>query len=237
MPNLGVITSAALAPHPTWIRAENQTLQIGSLAKSLQCAHKVGTPVLMTTNPNDTANDTAGETTDNTVNAPVSLDPDPHAPLRDLPTFEPFSPDIKDDEKIVDEFRAPSNVPPQLDWINLPEGTKSIAVTCFDPDAPTASGFWHWTVFNIPAAEKGLPQGAGSEGGSKLPEGATQLVGDSGMRGHYGANPPAQHVPYHYMYMVHTVGVEKLDVPKDTTPTVLGFSPYFHSIARAIITP
>lgn len=232
-PNLGVITSPLLAPHPPWIRAENQALRIGSLAKSLQRAHKVGTLVVMTTNSNDTTNNA----TNNTANAPVFPGPDPYAPLKDLPTFELSSPDIKDGEKIADEFRAPSNVSPQLDWANLPEGTKSIAVTCFDPDAPTASGFWHWAVFNIPATEKGLPQGAGSEDGSKLPDGAIQLVGDSGMRGHYGANPPAQHAPHRYMYAVHAVDVEKLDVPEDATPTVLGFNLYFHSIARAIITP
>lgn len=183
----------------------------------------------MTTNSNDTTN--------NATNAPVFPGPDPYAPLKDLPTFELSSPDIKDGEKIADEFRAPSNVSPQLDWANLPEGTKSIAVTCFDPDAPTASGFWHWAVFNIPATEKGLPQGAGSEDSSQLPDGAIQLVGDSGMRGHYGANPPAQHAPHRYMYAVHAVDVEKLDVPEDATPTVLGFNLYFHSIARAIITP
>ena len=210
-PNLGVITSAVLAPHPPWIRTENQALQIGSLVKSLQRAHKVGTLVVMTTNSNDTANDTA--------NAPVFPGPDPYAPLKDLPTFELSSPDIKDGEKIADEFRAPSNVSPQLDWANLPEGTKSIAVTCFDPDAPTASGFWHWAVFNIPATEKGLPQGAGSEDGSKLPEGAIQLVGDSGMRGHYGANPPAQHAPHRYMYAVHAVGVASSGTSSFSTST------------------
>lgn len=232
-PNLGVITPPLFTPHPPWIRAANPALHLGSLVKSLQRAHKVGTLVAMTTNSNDTTNDA----TNNAASAPVFPGPDPYAPLKDLPTFELSSPDIKDGEKIADEFRAPSNISPQLDWENLPEGTKSIAVTCFDPDAPTASGFWHWAVFNIPATEKGLPQGAGSEDGSKLPEGAIQLVGDSGMRGHYGANPPAQHAPHRYMYAVHAVDVEKLDVPEDATPTVLGFNLYFHSIARAIITP
>ncbi|MDK7282010.1 hypothetical protein QP477_11410, partial [Haemophilus seminalis] len=79
----------------------------------------------MTTNSNDTTNNA----TNNTAHAPVFPGPDPYAPLKDLPTFELSSPDIKDGEKIADEFRAPSNVSPQLDWANLPEGTKSIAVT------------------------------------------------------------------------------------------------------------
>ena len=163
--------------------------------------------------------------------------PDPYAPLKDLPSFTLTSPDIAEGKPIDEKFRAPSNVSPELNWSDLPEGTKSIAVTCFDPDAPTASGYWHWAVFNIPADLTGLAQGAGAEGGANLPEGAVQLAGDSGMRGHYGAQPPAGHAPHRYMYAVHAVDVEKLDIPEDATPTVLGFNLYSHSLGRAIITP
>ncbi|WP_448850759.1 YbhB/YbcL family Raf kinase inhibitor-like protein [Corynebacterium sp. 335C] len=163
--------------------------------------------------------------------------PDPYAPLKDLPSFPLSSPDIADGEQIEEKFRAPQSVSPELNWSDLPEGTKSVAVTCFDPDAPTAAGFWHWAVFNIPASETGLAQGAGAADGSSLPAGAVQLKGDSGERGHYGANPPANHAPHRYMYAVHAVDVEELEVPEDATPTVLGFNLYFHSIARSIITP
>lgn len=171
------------------------------------------------------------------TNTPQFPGPDPYAPLKNLPTFELTSPDIVDGALIDEQFRAPSSISPELNWSDLPEGTKSIAVTCFDPDAPTAAGFWHWAVFNIPADATGLPQNAGAEGDENLPAGAIQLVGDSGLRGHYGANPPAGHAPHRYMYAVHAVDVDKLDVPADATPTVLGFNLYFHSIARAIITP
>lgn len=163
--------------------------------------------------------------------------PDPYAPLKDLPTFELTSPDIADGEPIAEKFRAPQSVSPELNWSGLPEGTKSIAVTCFDPDAPTAAGFWHWAAFNIPADATGLAQGASTEDASDLPEGTIQLSNDSGQRAHYGAAPPANHAPHRYMYAVHAVDVDKLDVPKDATPTVLGFNLYFHSIARTIITP
>lgn len=163
--------------------------------------------------------------------------PDPYAPLRDLPTFTLTSPDITDGEQVPEAFREPQGISPELRWSDLPEGTKSIAVTCFDPDAPTASGYWHWAVFNIPVTETGLDRDAGAEGGANLPAGAIQLAGDSGVRGHYGANPPPNHAPHRYMYAVHAVDVEKLDVPEDSTCTVLGFNLYFHSIGRTIITP
>lgn len=163
--------------------------------------------------------------------------PDPYAPLKDLPSFELSSPDIADGEPLPEAHRAPASVSPELNWSGLPEGTKSIAVTCFDPDAPTAAGFWHWAVFNIPAAATGLIRGAGDAEGAGLPAGAVQLVGDSGQRGHYGANPPAGHAPHRYLYAVHAVDVESLDVPEDATPTVLGFNLYFHAIGRAILAP
>ena len=163
--------------------------------------------------------------------------PDPYAPLKDLPSFDLTSPDITDGEELEEKFRAPQSVSPELNWSNLPEGTKSIAVTCYDPDAPTAAGFWHWAAFNIPADVTGLKQGASSEDASDLPDGTIQLSNDSGQRAHYGAAPPPNHAPHRYMYAVHAVDVEKLDVPEDATPTVLGFNLYFHSIARTIITP
>lgn len=160
--------------------------------------------------------------------------PDPYAPLKDLPTFELSSESLKEGERISETIVAPSNVSPQLSWSQLPEGTKSLAVTCFDPDAPTGSGYWHWAAFNIPVTVSELPENAGAAEDLGI-EGVIALRGDSGQRTHYGPNPPAGHGPHRYLYAVHAVDVEKLDIDPDATPAVLGFNLYFHSLGRAIL--
>lgn len=159
--------------------------------------------------------------------------PDPYAPLTKLPAFDVSSANFSDGDRLSDEIAAPSSVSPQLSWGELPEGTKSLAVTCFDPDAPTASGFWHWAVFNIPADVSGLPQGAGSLEDAGIP-GAVTLKGDSGIRGFYGPQPPSGHGPHRYLFAVHAVAVDKLDIDPEATATVLGFNLNFHSLGRAI---
>lgn len=161
--------------------------------------------------------------------------PDPYAALKDLPSFPLSSTDLSDGEEISQEIAAPSNTSPQLAWSDLPEGTKSLAITCFDPDAPTGSGFWHWAAFDIPVSVTQLPTGAGSSEDLGGIDGVVSLAGDSGMKMHYGPNPPAGHGPHRYLYAVHAVDVEKLDVDPASTPTVLGFNLYFHSLGRAIL--
>lgn len=161
-------------------------------------------------------------------------DPDPYAPLNDLPSFTLTSSDLVDGDEIPEKFRAPSSESPQLAWSNLPEGTKSLAVTCFDPDAPTASGFWHWAAFNIPADVAELPTNAGAAENLGI-DGVTSLTNDSGERTHFGAQPPEGHGPHRYLYAVHAVDTEELDIPADATPTVLGFNLHFHAIGRAIL--
>ncbi len=171
----------------------------------------------------------------NYANDPRFPGPDPYAALKDLPSFPLSSTDFSDGDELGEQLRAPANVSPHLSWSDLPEGTKSLAVTCFDPDAPTASGFWHWAVFNIPASVTGLPTGAGSDETLGGIEGVVSLAGDSGQKTYYGPNPPAGHAPHRYLYAVHAVDVEKLDIDPDSTATVLGFNLYFHSIGRAIL--
>ena len=161
--------------------------------------------------------------------------PDPYAPLRDVPSFELTSTDIEDGAEIAERFRAPESVSPQLAWSSLPEGTKSLAVTCYDPDAPTASGFWHWAAFNIPANVTELPTGAGAAEDLGLGGDVVSLRNDSGARTYYGPNPPAGHTPHRYLYVVHAVDVEKLDIDPDSTATVLGFNLHFHALGRAIL--
>lgn len=111
---------------------------------------------------------------------------------------------------------------------------KSLAITCLDPDAPTGAGFWHWAVFNIPTTVTEIPTGAGDETLGGI-EGVVSLKGDSGKRGFYGAQPPAGHAPHRYLFAVHALDVEKLDIAPDATPTVLGFNLYFHTLGRSIV--
>ncbi|MFI5503814.1 YbhB/YbcL family Raf kinase inhibitor-like protein [Corynebacterium kutscheri] len=158
---------------------------------------------------------------------------DPYAPLKKLPIFELTSTTFANGAEIPVPQAAPHNVSPALSWSQLPAGTKSIAITCFDPDAPTAAGFWHWAVFNIPVDITEVAEGAGSQENLGI-NNAIALRGDSGQRTYYGPQPPQGHGPHRYLFAVHAVDVEKLDISPDATPAVLGFNLYFHSLGRAI---
>lgn len=166
---------------------------------------------------------------------------DPYADLPEVPSFELTSTDIADNQPL--EIKHASgrmgaggeDVSPQLSWSGFPEGTKSFAVTVYDPDAPTASGFWHWAVFNIPVSTTSLPSGAGTEDGAALPDGAVQLKNDGGFPGFVGAAPPAGHGPHHYHVVVHAVDVEHLDIPAEASNAYLGFNLFSHTLGRARI--
>jgi Raf kinase inhibitor-like YbhB/YbcL family protein len=168
--------------------------------------------------------------------------PDPYQFLPEVPSFTVTSTDIEHDK--VMPMPHVSGVlgaggedrSPQLSWSGFPAETQSFAVTCYDPDAPTASGFWHWAALNIPARVTELPSGAGSQGGGAMPAGTIQLRNDGGMAGYIGAAPPAGHGVHRYLFVVHAVDVPELDVNADATPAVLGFNLFFHTLARARIT-
>lgn len=128
------------------------------------------------------------------------------------------------------------DVSPQLSWSGAPEGTKSYAVTVYDPDAPTGSGFWHWAVADIPAHVTSLPEGAGDDTGSGLPEGAFQLPNDARAARYLGAAPPAGHGRHRYFVVVHALDVASVGIPADTTPAVLGFTMTGHVLGRAVLT-
>jgi Raf kinase inhibitor-like YbhB/YbcL family protein len=126
------------------------------------------------------------------------------------------------------------DVSPHLAWSGAPEGTQSYAVTVYDPDAPTASGFWHWAAFNIPADVTELPTGAS---GTNMPASAVELRNDGGTTGYIGAAPPPGHGPHHYHVVVHAVDVPSLDIPADASPAFLGFNLFSHTLGRAMIVP
>lgn len=169
----------------------------------------------------------------------MSTAPDPYASLPQLPTFTLTSQSVTDGQSLAKPQvsgimgAGGDDVSPQLSWSGFPDGTRSFAVTVYDPDAPTASGFWHWAVANLPADVTELAEGSGD--GSNLPGDALTLVNDAGLRRYLGAAPPAGHGPHRYYIAVHAVDTDKLDLAEDASPAFLGFNLFQHAIARAVI--
>lgn len=163
--------------------------------------------------------------------------PNPYDLLPPVPSFTVTSNDIRDGEPMGIEFAhfsvGGSNLSPHLAWSGFPEETRSFVVSCFDPDAPTPSGYWHWTVVNVPVTVTELPRGVDV---STL-EGAFCVRNDYGERNYGGSAPPAGDRPHRYIFAVHAVDVERLDVTPDVAPTVVAYNLAFHTLARATITP
>jgi Raf kinase inhibitor-like YbhB/YbcL family protein len=154
------------------------------------------------------------------------------------PAIAVTSTDIKQGGKIADEQVANvfgcegKNISPAINWSGAPKNTKSFAVTIYDPDAPTGSGFWHWVVFNIPASATSLPKNAGDLKAGLMPAGAVQSRTDFGAPGYGGPCPPKGDKPHHYHISVFAVDVDKLDADENATAAVVGFNLHFHTLAK-----
>ncbi|NMN98655.1 YbhB/YbcL family Raf kinase inhibitor-like protein [Antrihabitans stalactiti] len=165
----------------------------------------------------------------------------PYDALPQLPTFELTSEDVTDGQPLPNDQvsgimgAGGRDISPQLSWSGFPPETKSFAVTIYDPDAPTASGFWHWVVANVPGSTTSLPRGAGTDASLGLPHGALTLRNDAGLDRYVGAAPPAGHGPHRYFIAVHAVDVASLEIDENATPAYLGFNLFSHAIARAYI--
>jgi Raf kinase inhibitor-like YbhB/YbcL family protein len=128
------------------------------------------------------------------------------------------------------------NKSPHLAWSGAPAGTKSFAVHCFDPDAPTGSGFWHWVVVNIPANVSELKLDAGNPTSGLLPKGALQTRTDFGKPGYGGPCPPEGHGPHRYQFTLFAVKQDALPVAADTSAAIVGFNLHFNTLEKAVLT-
>jgi Raf kinase inhibitor-like YbhB/YbcL family protein len=150
--------------------------------------------------------------------------------------LEISSPAVGADNTIPQKYTANSfgcsgeNVSLPLHWSGVPAEAKSLALTMYDPDAPTGSGFWHWLVVNMPPSAMELAEGA------EPPAGAAQGRGDAGVAGYFGPCPPEGDTPHRYVFTIFAVDTEKLDVTAETSGAVVGFMLHFHTIDKASVT-
>ena len=170
----------------------------------------------------------------------MSLDrpvtPDPYPLLPAAPSFGVTSADVTDGQPLKDDqVYGLGNTSPQLTWEPGPEGTQSYVVTCFDPDAPIPSGFWHWVAVDIPADVTSLDTGAGASDDT-LPGGAFHVRNDFGTPDYAGAAPPEGDQVHRYFFVVHAVKEPTLGVDGSVSPAVVGFNLAFKTLGRAIIT-
>jgi Raf kinase inhibitor-like YbhB/YbcL family protein len=163
---------------------------------------------------------------------------DPYTKLPQVASFRLNSTDVAHGQPMAATFvydgaaDDAQNRSPQLSWAGFPDETKSFVVSCFDPDAPTPSGFWHWALVDLPADATSLAQGAGAAGAS-LPGRAFHVRNDWSSKDYGGAFPPDGDRPHRYYFVVHAVDVDTLGVDDDASAAVVSFNLAFHTLARA----
>lgn len=152
-------------------------------------------------------------------------------------TFTLSSPDLGNPPVMRDEFVfngfgcAGGNLSPALEWTTPPAGTRSFAITMYDPDAPTGSGWWHWVAFNLPDATRQLPTGASTA--NQLPEGTVEGRTDYGTTGYGGPCPPEGHGTHRYQFKVFALNVDQLALPADASAALVGFMLNQHAVGIA----
>jgi len=170
------------------------------------------------------------------------IPPGPYENLPPAPSFTLTSSDIADGAPLAssqvfnDWGFTGSNTSPQLTWSGFPPETAGFAVTCFDPDAPTPSGFWHWLVIDLPASVTSLATGAGASDAS-LPAGAFHVRNDFGNLSYDGAAPPQGDRPHRYGFAVHALDTDRLGIDSSVSAAVASFNFNGHTLARAVIAP
>ncbi|MFT5672895.1 MAG: Raf kinase inhibitor-like YbhB/YbcL family protein [Polaribacter sp.] len=154
-------------------------------------------------------------------------------------TFTLSSTDLGGQATKTEEFNGfgcdGENKSPQLSWANAPEGTKSFAITMYDPDAPTGSGWWHWLVFDIPANVNELLTNAGNIRLNLAPKGAIQSITDYSIKGFGGPCPPEGHGLHKYEITVHALKTDKLGLDENASAAVVGFYLWNNTLAKASI--
>ncbi|WP_323792297.1 YbhB/YbcL family Raf kinase inhibitor-like protein [Nocardioides sp.] len=160
--------------------------------------------------------------------------PNPYDLLPVVPDFTVTSSDVTDGAPLSDaQVASAGDTSPQLSW-DAVEGAQSYTVTCFDPDAPTPSGFWHWVLVDLPADVTSLDAGAGADGAA-LPGDAFMCRNDGGSKAFMGAAPPAGDQVHRYFFVVHAVTKATLGVDSDASPAVVSFNLAFKTAGRAIL--
>lgn len=166
----------------------------------------------------------------------------PYEDIPAVPTFELTSQTIATGETLAVAQRSGilgaggQDTSPDLAWSGFPATTAGFMVTMYDPDAPTPSGFWHWTVINLPADITSLPAGAG-DGDATMPAGAVHLANDASMHRYLGAAPPPGDAPHHYYVVVSALDTAEIGLPVTATPALASFQALAHILARAMLVP